>query len=122
MTTAPSFTRSLDSVDQRKSSRVYLRRGGVPVICQHGSQVLLSKANALGMRGAFVFTSNPFPVGSVFTLELGFAPKIQVDARVRSAVSSVGMGVEFITLDNDSKSRLVKWMDTARVQQREECA
>jgi hypothetical protein len=122
MTTAVGSPKLIGTRDQRLSSRVYLRKGGVPVICQRGAQILFSKANGLGVRGAFVFTSSPFPVGSIFTVELGFAPRTRIDACVRSTVSSVGKGVEFISLDTESKARLLKWMDTARLQQRERCA
>jgi hypothetical protein len=122
MAIAPSVARILAATERRRSTRVALRRGGVPVICQRGSQVLLSKANALGEFGAFIFTSKPLPVGSVFALELGFDLKVHVPAQVRSILTSKGMGVEFIALDEDSKGRLRKWMHATRPQRRQRCA
>jgi hypothetical protein len=108
--------------DRRRFSRFTLHHGGVPVICERGSQALLSKANSLGESGLFVFTTNPLPVGSACTLELGFAPKTRVQGRVRSKVESIGMGVEFVSLDDDMKSRLAKWIEVARLRQQEKCA
>jgi hypothetical protein len=122
MAIAPSVARFLGATERRRSARAALRKGGVPVICQCGAQVLLSKANDLGEFGAFIFTSKPSPVGSIFALELGFELKVHVPAQVRSILASKGMGVEFIALDEDSRNRLRKWMDTAQVQRGERCA
>jgi PilZ domain len=119
--TAPSVARFLGATERRRSVRVVLRRGGVPIICQCGPQVLLSKANALGEFGAFIFTSKPAPIGSIFALELGFELKVHVPAQVRSIHPSNGMGVEFIALDEDSRNRLRRWMDAAQVQRRQRC-
>jgi hypothetical protein len=102
--------------EQRRSLRVTVHHG-VPVICECGSQVLLSKANALGERGAFVFTTNPSPIGSTVVLELGFAPRARVQGRVRYAVPQQGMGVEFVDLDTDSRTRQEKWIGGVRPQQ-----
>jgi len=101
------------AIDQRKSVRLTLPKGGIPVVCHRGSRVLLSKANALGERGAFIFTTRPFPLGSSFTLEFAADHKISVHARVRCALPALGMGVEFLTLSDESKSRLHKWLDSA---------
>jgi hypothetical protein len=122
MATTPSVARFPGATERRRSVRVTLRRGGVPVICQRSSKVLLSKANALGEFGLFVFTSRPLPIGSIFAMELGFDLKVRVPARVRSILISKGMGVEFIALDEDSKNRLRKWMGAAQLQRREKCA
>jgi uncharacterized protein (DUF2062 family) len=120
--TLPGVAPLPEATERRRSNRVTLRRGGVPVICQRASQVLLSKANALGEFGAFVFTSKPLPIGTIFALELGFELKVHVPARVRSILISKGMGVEFIALDEDSRNRLRKWMDATQLQRREKCA
>jgi hypothetical protein len=98
------------AIDRRKSVRVTLPKGGVPVACYRGPRVLLSKANALGERGAFIFTTSPFPLGSSFTLEFAVAHNLRLHARVRCTIPSLGMGVEFLTLNDESKSRLQQWL------------
>jgi hypothetical protein len=125
MTTVPGvakFAKLLSAAERRRSPRVTLRKGGLPVICRRGSQILVSKANGLGEFGAFVFTSRPFPVGSSFALELGFHSNVHVPARVRSISTSNGMGVEFEVTDEDSRNRLRRWMDRTQVQLRGKCA
>jgi hypothetical protein len=99
------------ALDQRKSVRLTLPKGGTPVVCQRGSRVLLSKANALGERGAFIFTTSPFPLGSSFTLEFGLH-HIRLHARVRSTLPALGMGVEFFALTDASKSLLQHWLSS----------
>lgn len=98
------------ATDQRKSVRVTLPKGGIPVACHRGSRVLLSKANALGERGAFIFATSPFPLGSSFTIEFAVAHNLCFHARVRCTIPSLGMGVEFLTLSAESKSRLQQWL------------
>lgn len=101
---------SAAAVDQRKSIRLTLPKGGIPVACHRGSRVLLSKANALGERGAFIFTTSPFPLGSSFTLEFAVAHNFRFHARVRCTIPSLGMGVEFLALSDESKARLQQWL------------
>jgi hypothetical protein len=120
--TGLSAARFLRATERRRSVRVALPKGGVPVICQRGSQVLLSKANGVGEFGAFIFTSKPLRIGSIFALELGFELKVHVPAQVRSMLTARGMGVEFIALDEESRNRLRKWMEAAQLQRRERCA
>ena len=100
------------AIDQRKSVRRNLPQGGIPVICQRGSRVLLSKANGLGERGIFIFTTSPFPVGSSFTLEFGTPHEIRVFARVRSTLPALGMGVEFLALSEESQALLHRWLSS----------
>jgi len=100
------------AIDQRRSARLTLPKGGIPVVCHRGSRLLLSKANALGESGAFVFTTSPFPLGSSFTLEFG-GHQIRVHARVRCALPLLGMGVEFLALSDESKSLLQQWLSSA---------
>jgi len=112
LSAAPSFSRPSPGVDQRKSVRVTLPKGGIPVVCQRGSRVLLSKANALGARGAFVFTTSPFPLGSSFILEFGGVHKICVQARVRCTIPSLGMGVQFLTLSDEFNFLVHQWLSS----------
>lgn len=63
----------------------------------------------LSPTGAFIEDERPLPVGRTIELRLcgdAIEPAIQVRAIVRRVEPQVGMGVEFITLSEEARSRL----------------
>lgn len=85
-----------------KGMRVAWRSGGRPAV---------SRAAVIGMGGVFLYTSNPLPVGSVievlFELKTG---DIRARASVRDSVPGKGMGLEFIQMQTDDRSRLNQFL------------
>lgn len=85
-----------------KGMRVAWKSGGRPVV---------SRADVIGIGGVFLHTSSPLSVGSV--IELLFELKtgdIRARASVRDSTPGKGMGVEFIQMRTDDRSRLNQFL------------
>lgn len=67
----PKTKRSLPFPERRRSFRTCFATGGMPVVCERGSRLLISKGDALGGHGMFLFTGGGYPIGTVVTLHLG---------------------------------------------------
>jgi hypothetical protein len=81
------------------------------VAWKSGGRPTVSRADVVGMGGVFLHTSNPLPVGSV--IELLFDLKtgdIRARASVRDSVPGKGMGLEFIQMQTDDRSRLNQFL------------
>lgn len=72
---------------------------------------MVSRADAAGMGGVFLHTSNPLPIGSVievlFELKTG---DIRARASVRDSIPRKGMGLEFVQMQTDDRSRLNQFL------------
>lgn len=84
---------------------------GVRVAWKSGGRPMVSRADVVGMGGLFLHTSNPVPVGSV--IELLFDLKtgdIRARASVRDSILGKGMGLEFVQMQPDDRSRLNQFL------------
>jgi len=85
-------------LDPRRYERISLPQG-MYVAWYGGGGQEVSRVQTLGMRGLFISSSNPPPMGArlmlVFEVPGG---SVQADAVVRSVVPDKGMGVEFTRL------------------------
>lgn len=84
---------------------------GMQVAWKSGSRPAVSRAEVVGMGGLFLHTANPLPVGSV--VELLFDLKtgdVRARASVRDSVPGKGMGLEFIQMQTDDRSRLNQFL------------
>lgn len=96
--------------ERRRSFRMSFATGGVPVVCERGSRLLMSKGDALGGHGMFLFTGGDYPIGTVVTLHLGIPRRpLSVQAAVRSARLG-GIGLEFVELEDDLAQKLHRWI------------
>lgn len=96
--------------ERRRSFRTSFATGGMPVVCERGSRLLISKGDALGGHGMFLFTGGEYPIGTVVTLHLGMPRRpLSVQAAVRSARPG-GIGLEFVELDDELAQKLRHWI------------
>jgi len=83
---------------------------GIPVTCERGSRVFVSKGNALSQRGLFVCTDKPFPQGTPLAITLGLGPsRVHVHATVRR-VAENGMGLVFTRVDSLARTQIARWV------------
>ena len=103
----PKTKRFLPFRERRRSFRTSFVTGGMPVVCERGSRLLISKGDALGGHGMFLFTGGKYPIGTIVTLHLGMPHRsLSVQAAVRSARPG-GIGLEFVELDDDLAQKLL---------------
>ena len=96
--------------ERRRSFRASFATGGMPVVCERGSRLLISKGNAMGGHGMFLFTRGEYPIGTVVTLHWGMSRRqVSVQAAVRSARPG-GIGLEFVELNDDLAQKLGRWI------------
>jgi hypothetical protein len=84
---------------------------GIRVAWKSGGRPAVSRADVVGMGGLFLHTSNPLALGSV--IELLFELKtgdIRARASVRDSVPGRGMGLEFVQMQPDDRSRLNQFL------------
>jgi len=93
-----SNTDTLTSVPMRRYERIFLPQG-MFVAWYGGGDQQISRAQTLGMGGAFLATANPPVVGT--TLRLVFevpGGSVRADGIVRNVSSGRGMGIEFVKM------------------------
>jgi hypothetical protein len=100
----------------KQKSRRYTRVGlpkGMLVAWEHSDVRKVSRVSVLALGGIFISTPKPPPVGE--TIRLVFeVPGGDVRARaiVRDSQQGKGMGIEFIAMDPDARTRLILLMKT----------
>jgi hypothetical protein len=81
------------------------------VAWKKGSQKYVSRAENLGLGGLFISTQQPPPVGT--SLQLLFnVPEGEVRGRaiVRNLASSRGMGLAIVSMEQEHRARLDRWL------------
>jgi len=93
-----------------REMRRYPRRNAnkaMLVVWKKGSQKYVSSVENLGLGGLFICTQQPPPVGT--SLQLLFnVPEGEV--RVRAIVR--GMGLEVVSMEQEHRARLDRWLKT----------
>jgi|SRR5215831_11920688 len=99
-----------------REMRRYPRRNvykAMLVVWKKGSQKYVSSVENLGLGGLFICTQQPPPVGT--SLQLLFnVPEGEVRARaiVRNLAPSRGMGLEVVSMEQEHRARLDRWLKT----------
>lgn len=84
---------------------------GMRVAWKSSGRPSVSRAEAVGMGGVFLHTPNPLPVGSVIEVLFEFkTADIRARASVRDSVEGKGMGLEFVQMQPDDRSRLNQFL------------
>jgi len=87
------------------------------VVWTKGSQKYVSSVENLGLGGLFICTQQPPPVGT--SLQLLFnVPEGEVRARaiVRHLAPSRGMGLALVSMEQEHRARLDRWLKTLAAQ------
>src|SRR5215469_10478572 len=101
-------------------TRRYPRRNAhkaMLVVWKKGSQKYVSRAENLGLGGLFICSQQPQPVGT--SLQLLFnVPEGEVRARaiVRNLVPSRGMGLAVVSMEQEHRARLERWLKNLAVE------
>ncbi|HXM92882.1 MAG TPA: DUF4388 domain-containing protein [Candidatus Dormibacteraeota bacterium] len=98
--------------NRRRHPRVWAPKGML-VAWQSGGQRHVSHAETVGMGGLFLFTPNPPPEGSMIEMLFDLAtPAGEVRARavVRHTRPGKGMGIKFIHMRPEDRSRLNQFL------------
>lgn len=95
-------------IENRKYKRVVLKKE----VLINGS--ITAQGLDLSLGGLYVQTGRNFPIDTVMNVTLPLNSKfINVQARVRNAQESVGMGVQFIELTTDQELAIREFVDSA---------
>jgi hypothetical protein len=105
-----------NGAERRSASRRPVSAAAV-VIDSHASVRLEARCSDLSMRGCYVDTLNPFPVGTDSHIELQMAgAMVTMRARVNCSHVGMGMGLSFQALTTEQKSVLSKWLTSDRIE------
>ena len=100
-----------DTPDKRKHARVKTPKSAL-VAWKNGSQKAVSPVENLALGGLFVRTKAPAALGAM--LQLVFNTP-QGEVRVRAVVRNVGsdgMGVAIVSMEQEDRGRLDRWLKT----------
>ncbi len=99
------------SDNRRNHPRVPAPRG-MAVAWRSGSLQGVSRLGTMGLGGLFLNTANPPAVGSTLELLFDVATGAEVRARavVRNTVPGKGMGIKFVHMDAEHRSRLTNFL------------
>ncbi len=73
-----------------------------------GSSTLRAMISDLSEGGMFVIAANPLWVGATFAARLILEQPVAIECVVRRVLPGRGMGVEFIKVSDDARTRLQK--------------
>jgi hypothetical protein len=102
-------------------TRRYPRRNAqkaVLVVWKQGTQKRVSRLENLGLGGLFICTQERPPMGT--SLQLLFdAPEGEVRARaiVRNLATSRGMGLAIVSMEQEHRTRLDRWLKRLGVEE-----
>lgn len=70
----------------------------------------------LSLNGAFIAAKGDHEAGETFELKvwLGVNEMVEVEAVIRRIVEDRGIGVEFLNLDDETRGRLERFLNTNR--------
>ena len=88
------------------------------VVWKKGSEKYVSSLENLGLGGLFICTQQPPPAGT--SLQLLFnVPEGEVRARaiVRNLVPSRGMGLAIVSMEQEHRTRLDRWLKRLGVEE-----
>lgn len=97
-------------VNKRRYPRVKVPKNAF-VAWKHGSHKCVSPVENLGLGGLFVRTKTPPPIGT--TLQLVFNTpqgEVRVRAIVRLSRPDDGMGVAIVSMEQEDRGRLDRWL------------
>jgi PilZ domain len=111
-----SKARGTSGAERRLASRRPISAAAV-VVDSDASLRIEARCSDLSMRGCYVDTLNPFPVGTDSRIELQMAGAVVATrARVNCSHVGMGMGLSFHGLTTDQESVLSKWLNNDRVE------
>lgn len=93
----------MNIIERRRHPRIPFR---ADVEIEWGSSTLHARIGDIGAEGMFIETLDPLWVGASFTAALLIEPALRLDCSVRRVVPGKGMGVQFSSLDDDSRIRI----------------
>jgi hypothetical protein len=97
-------------VERRKAGRKPFTAATEVIDLRSGSR-MLARVSDLSLRGCYVDTLNPFPVGSKVRLQIYRANEaLDVPASVRSLHPSSGMGLTFEDMTQEQRMMLYSWL------------
>ena len=102
--------------NKRKYPRAKLPKNAL-VAWKNGSQKAVSPVENLGLGGLFIRTKTPPPTGT--TLQLVFNTpqgEVRVRAIVRLVKPAEGMGVGIVSMEQEDRGRLDRWLKQLIVQ------
>ena len=102
--------------DRRGKTRVATT---LEIMSSHGGIVSSSRISNISINGAFILTSNPLPVDSIFTIQLqipSVAAIMTIDAKVVwtksvSDAAKAGMGIQFTNILPEHQEKLAAFIE-----------
>ena len=98
----------------QKNTSIVLSHDAVASNRRKYPRVAVSQEENLSLRGMFLATEQPQPVGSRIVVDIGIGlpndPPLRAEAIVRWRKERRGMGVEFIAFEEQGKDRLEAWL------------
>jgi PilZ domain len=111
-----SKARGTSGAERRLASRRPISAAAV-VVDSDASLRIEARCSDLSMRGCYVDTLNPFPVGTDAHIALQMAGAVVATrARVNCSHVGMGMGLSFHGLTAEQKSLLSKWLTSDRIE------
>jgi len=102
--------------ERRLASRHPVSAAAIAVDAQ-SSLRLQARCSDLSLRGCYLDTLNPFPVGTDAHIELRMGnTSLATYARVNSSHAGMGMGLSFKELSDEQKAVVNKWLNNDRVE------
>jgi hypothetical protein len=110
---APSATQKADPRNKRKFVRHRIK---FPIEIRDergGGAHMQTSATDIGGRGCYIETLIPFPLGTPVRLVFWIgSDKIETTGIIRASDGGVGMGIEFIGLDDAGQERLQQYLES----------
>jgi len=99
-----------ETQNKRRYPRVKVPKNAL-VAWKNGSQKFVSPVENLALGGLFIRTKNPLHVGTMLQLMFN-APQGQVRVRavVRNVKAGEGMGVAIVSMEQEDRGRLDRWL------------
>jgi hypothetical protein len=96
--------------DKRRYPRIKAPRAAL-VAWRNGSQKTVSRVENLAMGGLFIRTTNPPNSGAILQLVFNTPQgEVRVRAVVRSVKPGEGMGVAIVSMEQEDRGRLERWL------------
>jgi len=99
-----------ETANKRKYPRVKTPKAAL-VAWKCGSQKFVSPVENLALGGLFIRTKNPPSAGTIVQLVFNTPQgEVRVRASARNVVMGVGMGVAIVSMEQEDRGRLDRWL------------
>jgi hypothetical protein len=99
-----------ETPNKRKYPRARVPKSAL-VAWKNGSQKTVSPVENLALGGLFLRTKNPAAIGTMLQLVFNTPQgEVRVRASVRNVQPGVGMGVAIVSMEQEDRGRLDRWL------------